>query len=436
MVVNEELKKKMLMYRWVIFGVLAFAYFFVYFHRVSTAVVATDIQTQFGVGATSIALLSSAYFYTYTIMQLPSGILTDSWGPKKTAGIFTLILASGAVLCGVATSFEMVVAGRLLIGLGAAMVYIPIMKILAVWFRKYEFATASGMLLAVGSIGSLSAATPLALMSDAIGWQQVFVALGVVSVITAVVIFMTCKDRPQDKGYPTVKEIEAFEKGETLSEEQAQAVKAPEKIPMKQALKSVFGSGMKFWPLAIWFFFLYGSIMVYQGLWGGPFFRDVLGWDKATYAASLTFIGIGMIFGCPLAGILSDKVLKSRKLVLVIGTFGYTAVWVALYLVAGNVESTQVYMAIHFLFGFFGGFFVVCYAMIKEHFPISIAGTSTAALNIFPFAGGAVLQMVTGYMVLDFTLEEYQGVWLFMLVGMVIACIAILMAKERPRESA
>ncbi len=71
-------------------------------------------------------------------------------------------MAAGAVLCGVATSFELIVAGRLLIGLGAAMVYIPIMKILAVWFRKYEFATASGILLAVGSIGSLSAATPLA----------------------------------------------------------------------------------------------------------------------------------------------------------------------------------------------------------------------------------------------------------------------------------
>ncbi|NLX47908.1 MAG: MFS transporter, partial [Euryarchaeota archaeon] len=320
--------------------------------------------------------------------------------------------------------------------LGAAMVYIPIMKILAVWFKKYEFASVSGVLLAVGSIGSLSAATPLALMSDAIGWQQVFVALGVVSVIIAVAIFMTCKDRPQDKGYPTIKEIEAFEKGESLSEEKAQEAKVPEKIPMTQALKQVFGAGMKFWPLAIWFFFMYGSIMVYQGLWGGPFFRDVLGWDKATYAASLTIIGVGMIFGCPLAGILSDKVLRSRKMVLVVGTIAYTAVWAALYFLAGSCESTEVYMLIHFLFGFFGGFFVVCYAMIKEHFPISIAGTSTAALNIFPFAGGAILQLITGYMVLDFTLEEYKGVWLFMLIGMIIASLAIIVSKERAKDAA
>ncbi|HRR67384.1 MAG TPA: MFS transporter, partial [Methanomassiliicoccales archaeon] len=188
MVVNEELKKKMLRYRWVIFGVLALAYFFVYFHRVSVAVVSSDIKAQFGVGASSIALLSSAYFYTYTIMQLPSGLLTDSWGIKKTAGVFTFILAIGAVLCGVATSFEMILLGRLLIGLGAAMVYIPVMKVLALWFRKYEFASVNGILLAVGSIGSLSAATPLALMSDALGWQEVFLLLGMVSVVTAILI--------------------------------------------------------------------------------------------------------------------------------------------------------------------------------------------------------------------------------------------------------
>ncbi len=152
-----------------------------YFHRVSTAVVSTDLQTTFGVGAASIALLSSAYFYAYTIMQMPSGLLTDSLGPRKTVSIFTLVAAAGAILTGIASTFEMVIAGRLLIGVGVAMVYIPTMKILAAWYRKNEFASLSGILLAVGNIGALSAAGPLALMSEALGWQQVFIILGVIT---------------------------------------------------------------------------------------------------------------------------------------------------------------------------------------------------------------------------------------------------------------
>jgi sugar phosphate permease len=87
--------KRVLSYRWVVFGILALSYFFVYFHRVSTAVMSTDLQTTFGVGASSIALLSSAYFYAYTIMQLPLGLLTDNLGPRKTVSIFTLVAAAG-----------------------------------------------------------------------------------------------------------------------------------------------------------------------------------------------------------------------------------------------------------------------------------------------------------------------------------------------------
>jgi len=68
MALEQNEVMRVLSYRWAVFGILALAYFFVYFHRVSTAVVSTDLQTTFGVGAASIALLSSAYFYAYTIM--------------------------------------------------------------------------------------------------------------------------------------------------------------------------------------------------------------------------------------------------------------------------------------------------------------------------------------------------------------------------------
>ncbi|NLK26662.1 MAG: MFS transporter [Euryarchaeota archaeon] len=429
MALDKKSVKKVFRYRWAIFGILAFAYFFVYFHRVSTSVVAGDLEDTFGVGVESIALLSSAYFYAYTIMQLPSGLLTDSWGPRKTVSIFTLVTAAGAILTGIASTFALVVAGRVLIGVGVAMVYIPIMKILATWYRKNEFASLSGILLAVGNIGALSAAGPLALMSEAMGWQEVFLALGVITLVLAVVAWVIVRDYPAEMDLPTIHEIESEETGEPITE--ADTV---EKIPMVKALKMTFGAGMKFWPLAIWFFFMYGSIMVYQGLWAGPFFSDVLGWSKSDYGLVLTFIGIGMIIGCPIAGILSDKVLKSRRKVLITGTVVYTLTWAVIWLTAGEITSMTAYMAINFVFGFFGGFFVVSYAQIKELFPIAIVGTTTAALNIFPFAGGAILQQVTGMMLTTRDLAGYRTIWLFMLVCMVIATIAAFLSKEKERE--
>ncbi len=427
MALEKSKVKKVLSYRWAVFGVLAFAYFFVYFHRVSSAVVSADLQITFGVStAASIALLSSVYFYAYTVMQLPSGLLTDNWGPRKTVSFFTLVAAAGAILTGMASTFETVIAGRLLIGIGVAMVYIPTMKILAAWYRKNEFASLSGILLAVGNIGALSAAGPLALISDALGWQQVFIILGMIALVLAALVWMITRDRPSDMNLPSIQEIEAEEKGEPIAD-----TKTMEKIPMGRALKMTFGAGRKFWPLAIWFFFMYGSMMVYQGLWAGPFFHDILGWDRPTYGLVLTFIGMGMILGCPTAGYISDKILKSRKKVLIIGTVVYTIIWAIIWMTAGHITSTETYMAINFAFGFFGGFFVASYAQIKELFPISIVGTSTAALNIFPFAGGAILQQASGLMLNTRSLESYQGLWLLMLICMIIATVAALLSKEK-----
>lgn len=193
-----------------------------------------------------------------------------------------------------------------------------------------------------------------------------------------------------------------------------------------------------FWPLAIWFFFFYGSLMAYQGLWAGPYFKDILGWDKATYAGILTFIGFGLILGCPVAGYLADKVLKSRKKTLIIGTSLYTLLWFAVWFFTG-MDNPLFYQILYLLFGFFGGFFVVCYGQVKALFPISIAGTSTSILNFFPFIGGAVLQQVCGAVIASyglnaaggFTLAGYQMAWLLLAVGMVISTISVYFSEEK-----
>ena len=122
-----------------------------------------------------------------------------------------------------------------------------------------------------------------------------------------------------------------------------------------------------------------------------------------------------------LAGFTSREVVDARELFR-----QRLVIWVG----AGQIESMQAYMAINFAFGFFGGFFVVGFAQVKELFPMSIVGTTTAALNIFPFAGGAVLQQVSGLWLASRSLEAYQGLWLFMLLCAALAGLAAAMSEE------
>lgn len=433
MTIDPEKKRKTLSYRWLIFAVLALAYFFVYFHRTTGGAISENLQDFFGVGTASVALLASAYLYAYTLMQIPSGILTDRMGPRKAATIFIFLIAIGSILsaysatCG---NFSLMIAGKFIIGIGAAVVYIPIMKVLAVWFRKNEFASMSGVLLLVGNVGGIAAATPMVLLMDSLGIQNTYIVLAIVTAVIAGLCWLIVRNHPSEKELPSIEEIVSEETGEPVGESTLT------KMGTVEALKTTFTSGRKFWALAIWFFFMYGTIMLWQASQAGSFYKNIYGFSSGSAGLMVTMVGIGMVFGCPLAGTISDKILHSRRKVIIVGTLVYTIIWGVIWLTAGNdsMNNIAIQAAINFLFGFFGGFFVVSYAQIKELYPIAMAGTSTAALNLFPFAGGALLITIAGFVVSEKTLSEFQNLWMMAFIMMVIALICAFLSVEKGSE--
>ena len=401
---------------------------FQFFQRITAE---TGLQDFFGVGTASVALLASAYLYAYTLMQIPSGILTDKWGPRMCATIFVFLIAVGSILSAVSAqvgNFNLMIAGKFIIGIGAAVVYIPIMKVLAVWFRKNEFASMSGVLLLVGNVGGIAAATPMVIMMDSLGIEMTYIVLAVITAIIALLCWFFVRNHPSEKDWPGIEEIVSEETGEPIAESTSA------KMGTVEALKATFTSGRRFWPLAIWFFMIYGTIMLWQASQAGAFYQNGFqNFDASQAGLMVTMVGVGMVFGCPIAGRLSDKVLGSRKKVIIIGTIIYTIVWAVIWLTAGNeaMDNFGIQAVINFLFGFFGGFFVVSYAQIKELFPIAMAGTSTAALNLFPFAGGAILTTIAGFIVVDKTLAEYQTLWMIAFILMVIGCICAFLSMEK-----
>ena len=300
MTIEESKKRKMLSYRWLIFAALALAYFFVYFHRTTGGAISTSLQEYFGVGTASVALLASAYLYAYTLMQIPSGILTDRMGPRTAASAFIALIAVGSVLSAVSASmnnFNLMIAGKFLIGIGAAVVYIPIMKVLAVWFRKNEFATMSGILLLVGNVGGIAAATPMVIMMDALGIQNTYIVLAVITAVIAGLCWLLVRNHPSEKDLPSIEEIVSEETGKPITESTS------EKMGTTEALKRTFTSGMNFWPLAIWFFVMYGTIMLWQASQAGAFYKNIYSFSTGDAGLLITMGNLADRIGrvvCPL----------------------------------------------------------------------------------------------------------------------------------------
>ena len=383
---NKEDTKKVLHYRWLIFAVLTTAYFFVYFHRLSLSVVANDLVSEFQISAGMMGLLGSVYFYCYAAMQLPAGLLADSIGPRKTVTCFLLIAAAGSLIFGLAQNFTSAFIGRLLVGFGVSMVFIPTMKILSQWFRAREFAIMAGILNAVGGIGVMAATWLLALMTARFGWRLSFEAIGGATFVLLVMVWLIVRDRPADKGWPSLNRIDGMSDD---SQHEAGGITLWEGV-----LRVV--TEKKFWPVAIWFFLDCGIFFGFGALWGGPYLMHLYDMTRAQAGSVLSMIAWGMIIGSPLLGYLSERVLRSRKKVLIFCTSILTLVLLCFALFPASLPHPVLYL-LFFLFSFSASAIVVIgFTTTKELFPVAIAGTSVGTVNLFPFLGGAVFMPLMG----------------------------------------
>ena len=426
--VSASAKRKVLSYRWLAYVILSLVYFFVYFDRLAPAIVSPELVKAFHINAASLGLLSAAYFYPYAVMQFPSGLLSDYLGPRRAVSIFILIAGIGTVLFGMAQSYNIALIGRAVMGIGVAVVYIPVMKILAVWFRKHEFATLTGTLLTVGNIGALAASAPLAMLISYAGWRESFYYLGALTVILAILTYSFVRNKPQDMGLPTIEEIDGTGVAAVKGAQE-------EKIPPGRALKLAVTS-RNFLPLTIYAFFVYGSMMGFQGLWGVPYMMDTYGFTKLVAGNVLMMWAVGMIFGCPIAGILSDRIFHNRRNVVLLGSATYTLLWLVLVLMPGSLNATSLSI-LFFAMGFTGGFFVVTYAQISELLPKQVAGTAIGVYNPWFFIGGALFQQVMG-IILDsygkvgkvFPVNAYRGTFILCFVGMIIGTLGVFFSKD------
>jgi sugar phosphate permease len=418
---QTDLMQKAKRYRWVIFTVLAFGYILVYFHRLCPAVLAVDMMRDLHTSGALTGLLGAAYFYPYALMQLPAGLLSDSWGPRKTITLFFFVAFAGSVILGLAPTVFVAIVGRTLVGLGVAMLFVPTLKILAEWFHVREFAVMTGILMALGGVGSLIAATPLAWLSARIGWRFSFVAVGFFTLVLAVLVFLFVRNRPADLGWPS-------------PAENRQSGLPP--IGLMEGVGKVLTSPA-FWPLAIWFFFDCAVFFSFGGLWGGPFLIQVYGLDKTHAARILSMLAVGMIVGSPLLSYVSNTVFRARKPVLMISSIAVTGLTAVLAFMTRQVPTAGLFALCFGLGVFSSAIVVIGFTTNKELFPVQMAGTATGIVNLFPFAGGAIFQPILGAVLEhygrtggNFRLIGYEKAFLILFICALVAMGATFFMRE------
>lgn len=407
-------------YGYVICLFIFLSYVLAYFHRLCPAVIALEMQETFRVSGTLLGVLGSAYFYPYAIMQLPTGLLVDSWGPRKTVSSFLLLAALGSVVMGLASDLSVAIVGRVLVGVGVSTLFVSNFKLLAEWFTPRKSVIMGGIFMAMGGVGALSSAAPLAWASTLFGWRMTLVGVGLISMVMALLVYAFVRNRPSDMDLAPVNRTcqETGRRGESLFE----------------GVKLVVSSG-RFWPISIWTFFATGMSFAFGGLWGGPYLIQIYGLSKTAAAGVLSMFALALIFGSPILCWAANRV--GRRPIFLGCSLTLIAISSVFYLFTRGLPLPLLYLLFFcfFLAGAANG--PVAATVTKELFPLPIAGTSMGTVNLFPFFGGAFYQVGVGKLLawtgkVDgmYALWGYRLMFMLYLIGAVISFIACLFLQE------
>jgi predicted MFS family arabinose efflux permease len=363
------------------------AYVLSFFQRFAPAGIAQDLIAAFNTTASSLGVLAATYFYVYTVMQVPTGILVDTLGPRLILLLGGLVGGIGSLLFGLALSLDLALLGRTLIGLGVSVTFIAMLKIIALSFDERRFASLVGISMLVGNLGSVLAGAPLSWLAQVAGWRGVFVGLAVVSLLLGVGCWWLLGESGGGKG-------------RSLSASSADKPRFDRTAVLAGLLLVLRNRDT--WPVACVNFGICGSFFAFAGLWATPFLTQVHSMTRAVAANHVSLYFAGFALGCAFVGTLSDR-LGRRKPVLVASSHLYALIW--LVWLSGSALPLGLSYALFALMGLVTASFTLTWACAKEVNPPLLSGMSTSVTNMGGFLAAAILQPMVGW-VMDWT---WQG---------------------------
>lgn len=369
---------RLLQLRWLGYGLLVSGFVLAFFHRNSPAAMAETLAAEWHAGPAMLGTIAASYFWVYTLMQVPTGILADQVGPRRIVALGMALTGLGTITFALAPNAAWGAAARMLIGLGVAFPFISLMKFAAVWFPERQFASISGLTVFIGNGGAVLAATPLVWLLTHTAWRPVFVGIGLATLGLALATWHLVHDRPEHAGLPSVHAPTP----ESLSEA----------MHWREGLRQVVGN-RRTWPGFVVNFGLAGGAFGFAGLWGVPFLESSYGMGKAEAAAQTSLLVMACALGGLVIGRLSDA-LGRRRSVMLIWTLVHTVLWLP-WMLHWTLAAWQ-HSLLSAGLGFTSAAFALTWAVAKEVNPPRLAGMAAGVVNTGAFLGGAVIQQAVG----------------------------------------
>jgi MFS family permease len=379
------------------------AYFVENFLRSAAGALTPILIKELGISHAAMGMLISAYFFVYGVMQVPSGILSDRLGARRTIILFTILTVIGVFLFYASTSYNMLFVAQFLVGVGCSTFYINAVKLVSIWFPSHRKATAIGVLSASSGLGNTVSymGFPIAVASLG-GWRILYLWMSVILLVNWVMNYFILND-----GAPVLVNVST-----------------QRKTPVVSSLISTI-TDRRLWP------FLLGYTLSSMGWvfmnWMVQYLIDTRGFTYLQVGQIATAGTLAGIPGCIIVAAISDR-LRKRKATLIGFSILYAAVLITLIHMPDSF-GIMPFAVLNFLLNFSGSSWVLYFSMIPETLPASKTAVGLGLVNGIGTIGFSLLTPIYGGLI-DLTGSYASSNLLLQCGALIMPVLFFLFMKE------
>lgn len=396
-------------------GAVFYCYEFVL--RIIPGALQAELSIALGhISATTFGQISALYYFAYSPMQMPVGMLMDRFGPRKLLTFACLCCTVGSWLFTLTSSMFLVGCGRFLVGFGSSFAFVGVLSLGLHWLPRRYFSLVAGLITTLGMLGLVYGEVKITEWSVNFGWEQVLVLIALIGAGLSVLILLVVRDGPE--GY------------------------APHQQPLPEFFRNVLSVLMspEVWLIGFVGACLYTSLSVFGELWGKTYLEQAHHLTKVEAAKTVSAVFLGWAVGAPIVGYLSDSTGR-RVLPLVVGAIlSFVCISLVLYCPGLSYVSLNILL---FLYGVFSATEIIVFIMAKECSGAKLSGTVFAATNMIVTLGGVVFQPLVGKLLDTFdnsglvqgehiyTVADYQVALSILPISLLIVTILAFFIKDK-----
>ncbi|MGY3566804.1 MFS transporter [Sinomonas sp. RB5] len=359
---------------YVVWGIGVFGYLVAVLQRTSFGVVGLEAAERFHVGGAVLSAFTVLQLVVYASLQIPVGLLVDRFGSRIMVSAGAVFMALGQLQIAVAETTVTGIIGRMLVGMGDAMTFVSVLRLVPLWFDGRRAPLMSQLTGVIGQLGQLVSVIPFLALLHAAGWSQAFMTLAALSLVVIVLVLALLRNAPAGAS--------------AAQSESPEGTRALLAAAWRQP-----GTRLGMWS----HFTVQFSGNVFALMWGFPFMVAGQGFDSTVAAGLMSFfVAVAILAGPPMGRFVARHPLRRSTLVLGISTLTALA-WTAVLVVPGRAPLWLMAVLVAVL-ALGGPASMIGFDFARTFNPSHRLGTATGIVNIGGFVAALLTMFLVGYL--------------------------------------